>query len=88
MVGGDFQKSLQPFVAYGYCVFEDDVCVDPSGIPNGRPNFANITFSKLFAGLAWTGWISPWCRFVLFTCGSSELGASCRCPPTTQGLNS
>ena len=42
MVGGDFQKSLQLFVAYGYCVFEDDVCVDPypSGILDGRPNYA------------------------------------------------
>ena len=58
MVGGDFQKSLQLFVAYGYCVFEDDVCVDPypSGILNGRPNYANITFSELFAGPS-VGWL-------------------------------
>ena len=45
MVGGDFQKSLQLFVAYGYCVFEDDVCVDPSGVLDG-----NITFLELFVG--------------------------------------
>ena len=44
MVGRDFQKSLQIFVAYGYCVFEDDVCVNPSGVLDGRPNYANITF--------------------------------------------
>ena len=50
MVGGDFQKSLQLFVAYGYYVFEDGVCVDPSNVLNGRPNYANITFSELFAG--------------------------------------
>ena len=45
MVGGDFQKSLQLFVAYEYCVFEDDVCVDASGVLDGRPNYANFTFS-------------------------------------------
>ena len=50
MVGGDFQKSLHLFVAYGYCVFEDDVYVDPSGVQDERPNYANITFSKLFVG--------------------------------------
>ena len=50
MVGGDFQKSLQLLVTYGCCVFEDDVCVDPSGVPNERPNYANITFLELFAG--------------------------------------
>ena len=31
-------------------MFEDDVCVDPSGVLDGRPNYANITFSKLFVG--------------------------------------
>ena len=29
-------------------VFEDDVCVDSSGVLDWRPNFANITFSGLF----------------------------------------
>ena len=48
-MGGDFQKSLQLFVAYGYCVFEGDACVDPSGVLDWRPNYANITFSELFA---------------------------------------
>ena len=48
MVGGDSQKSLQQFVAYGYCVFEDDVCVYPSGVPYGRSNYANIAFPELF----------------------------------------
>ena len=47
---GDFQKSLQLFVVNGYCVFEDDVCVDLSGVLDGRPNYANITFSEIFAG--------------------------------------
>ena len=31
-------------------MFEDDVCVDPSSILDGRPNYANITFSRLFVG--------------------------------------
>ena len=30
-------------------MFEDEVCVGLSGILNGRPNYANITFSWLFA---------------------------------------
>ena len=32
-------------------VFEDEVCVDPLGVLEGRPNYANITFSELLAGL-------------------------------------
>ena len=31
-------------------MFEDDVCVDLSSVLDGRPNYANITFSELFAG--------------------------------------
>ena len=50
MVGGDFQKPMQSLIAYGYCVFEDDLCVDLSGASYGRPTFANITFSELFVG--------------------------------------
>ena len=30
-------------------MFEDDVCVDILGVLYGRPNYANITFSWLFA---------------------------------------
>ena len=45
---GGFQKSLQLFFAKGYCVFEDDVCVDLSGVLDGKPNYANVPFSKLF----------------------------------------
>ena len=41
MVGGDFQKSLQLLVSYGYCVFEDDVCVNPAGILGGS-KYQNI----------------------------------------------
>ena len=45
MVGGDFWKPLQLLVAHGCCVFEDDICVDPSDVLDGRPNYANIAFS-------------------------------------------
>ena len=48
MVGGDFQKPVQLLVAYGYCVFGDDACVDPSDALDGRPVYTNITFSELF----------------------------------------
>ena len=47
---GGFQKSLQLFVVNGYCVFEDEICVDLPGVLDGRPNYANITFLELFTG--------------------------------------
>ena len=47
---GGFQKSLQLFVANGYCVFEDDACADLSGVLDGKPNYAYASFSELFAG--------------------------------------
>ena len=47
---GGFQKFPQLFVANGYCVFEDNVCVDLSGVLDGRPNYTYITFSELFVG--------------------------------------
>ena len=31
-------------------MFEDDIYVDPFGVLDGRPNYADITFSELFAG--------------------------------------
>ena len=43
---GGFHKSLQLFVANGYYLFEDDVCVDL----DGKTNHANVPFSKLFVG--------------------------------------
>ena len=50
MMGGDFQKPLQLLAAYGYYAFEDDLCVNPSNSPYGRPTYANISFSEIFAG--------------------------------------
>ena len=46
---GGFQKSLQLFVTNGYCVFKDDVCVDLSGVLDGKPNYANVPILELFA---------------------------------------
>ena len=31
-------------------MFEDDVCVGPSGVLDERPKYANITFSGFFVG--------------------------------------
>ena len=50
MTGGDFQKPLQLLAAYGYCAFEDDVCVNSLDAPYGRPTYTNITFLELFTG--------------------------------------
>ena len=45
---GGFLKSLQLFVANGYCVFEDNICVDLAGVLDGKLNYANVPLSKLF----------------------------------------
>ena len=47
---GGFQKSLQLFVANGYCVFEDDACADLSGVLDGKPNYTYASFLELFVG--------------------------------------
>ena len=44
-----FQKYLQLFVANGYCGFEDDICVDISGVLYGKPNYTNSPLSGFFA---------------------------------------
>ena len=46
---GGFQKSLQLLVANGYCVFEDDICVNLSSVLDGNPNYANVPLAELFA---------------------------------------
>ena len=45
---GGFQRSLWLFVVDGYCVFEDDVCVDLSSVLDERHNYANITCLGFF----------------------------------------
>ena len=47
---GGFQKSLQLFVAYGYCVFEHDICVDLPDVLNGKPDYANAPLLEFLAG--------------------------------------
>ena len=49
-MAGGFQRSLH-LVVNGYCVFEDDVCVNLSGVLEGRLSYANITFLGLFVRL-------------------------------------
>ena len=46
---GDFQKSLQLFVAYGYCVFEHDICVDLPDVLDGKPDYVNAPLSEFVA---------------------------------------
>ena len=41
---GGFQKSLEPFVANRYCVFEGDICVDLLDVLDGKPDYANSPF--------------------------------------------
>ena len=45
-----FRGLYNYFFINGYCVFEDDVYVDLSDVLDERPNYADITFSGLFAG--------------------------------------
>ena len=46
---GGFQKSLQLFVAYGYCVFEHDIYVDLLDVLDGKLDYANAPLSKFFS---------------------------------------
>ena len=45
---GGFQKSLQLFVAYGYCVFEHDICVDLPDVLDGKYDYANAPLLEFF----------------------------------------
>ena len=46
---GGFQKSLQLFVTYGYCVFEHDICVDLPDVLDGKPDYANAPLLEFSA---------------------------------------
>ena len=46
---GGFQKSLQLFVANGYCEFEDDIRVDLPNVLDGKPDYANSPCPEFFA---------------------------------------
>ena len=82
MVGGDFQKSLQLFVGYGYCVFEGEASVDPSSVLDGRPNCANIAFLELFVG-PYVDQLEVTDEGLDYaTAFLSELCVGARCPPT------
>ena len=44
-----FQKSLELFVANGYCVFENDICINLLDVLGGKPNYANSLLSRFIA---------------------------------------
>ena len=46
---GGFQKSLQLFVANGYCVFEDDIYVDLPDVLDRKLDYANSPLPEFFA---------------------------------------
>ena len=46
---GGFQKPLQLFVAYGYCVFEYDICVDLLDVLDEKPDYANAPLLEFVA---------------------------------------
>ena len=56
---GGFQKSLQMFVANGYCVFEDDICVDLLDVLDGKLDYANCPLLELFAGATCPSILAP-----------------------------
>ena len=45
---GGFQKSLQLFVANGYRVFENDICVNLLDVLGGKPDCANSPLPGFF----------------------------------------
>ena len=44
-----FQKSLQLFFVDGYCVIENDICVDLPNVLGGEPNYTNSPLPGFFA---------------------------------------
>ena len=46
---GGFQKSLQLFIANGYCVFEDNIRVDLPDVVDGKSDYANSLLQEFFA---------------------------------------
>ena len=44
-----FQKSLQLFIANGYCVFEKEIYVDLPDVLGGKPDCANSPLQGFFA---------------------------------------
>ena len=77
---GGFQSSLWLSAFNRYCVFEDDVCVDPSSVLDERPSYANITFSRFFVGPC-IGWLEVFDKGFDYTTDLlSGFYAGARCP--------
>ena len=49
---GGFQKSLQLFVANGYCVFEHEICMDLPDVLDGKPDYVNVPLQSSSLGIA------------------------------------
>ena len=62
-------------------MFEDDVCADPSGVLDERPNYANISFSGFFVGpcIGWPEVIDKGPDYAVGLLLGFYIGA--RCPP-------
>ena len=56
---GGFQKSLQLFVANGYCEFEDNIRVNLPNVLDGKPDYANSPLPKFFARARCTPVLAP-----------------------------
>ena len=78
-----FQKSSQLFVANGYCVFENDICVDIPDVLNGKPNYANSPIPGFFARAQYPLVLAPSEVAAVEVANSPLLGffARARCPP-------
>ena len=73
-----FQKSLKLFVANGYYVFENDICVDLLDVPGGKPDCVNSPISWFFtrvgAPLSWRPPESQRSRYPIPLFQDSSLG--------------
>ena len=56
---GGFQKSLQLFVANGYYVFENNICIDLPDVLGGKPDCDNSPFLGFFARVRCPSVLAP-----------------------------
>ena len=67
-------------------MFEDDVCAEPSGVLDERPNYANISFSRFLVGpcIGWPEVIDKRPDYAVGLLLGFYAGA--RCPPVLVSL--
>ena len=78
-----FQKSLRLFVTNGYCVFENDICVDLPDVLGGELDRANSPFSRFFARARCPSVLIPFGIVAVEVANFPIPGffAKARCPP-------